>query len=406
MKRTPKIKIDYTDWTVEQHAEHLRTHPSYAAEFAKYDPKGLEEFIQRYAKTKFEAFKERVLYQQHYEEHQTQFLILADRYLDMILMKKLFNLQCQWRANKIKLPLVEACFDFKYWEEHIRSCPFIPPITEAELALCVAYLRSEIDFSDDSSSDLHFPHGWQDYEKFKNQLIVDAHEVAIAEGLSPTVDLPKSYDCQHIPSFYTFFDDQQGTDHLIHLTDVRGKLEEKYMDAHSEAYRENRRKELEAKGETEPEYTGREYLPTLMAYHAAFPDFIEVAEDDESKEVLKHYYHYFPRYDDDSEDDYEYLKTIDEPVQMIADEDWRFSLKVSVMWFKQSKAIEVLPYAYETYLMEFEEDLPLEQLIDERVARYKFDKEDKNYVMEIINIYKKRILDGREILDGVRDFNF
>ena len=37
MKRTPKIKIDYTGWTVEQHEEHLRTHPPYLAEYEKYN---------------------------------------------------------------------------------------------------------------------------------------------------------------------------------------------------------------------------------------------------------------------------------------------------------------------------------------------------------------------------------
>jgi hypothetical protein len=407
MKRTPKVKIDYTDWTVEQHAEHLRTHPSYQAEYAKYDAKGIDEFIDGYAKTKYEAFKERAFYQKEYEAHQTQFLMRAERYIDMILLKKLFNLQCLWRANKIKLPLIEACVDFDYWERNIRHCPFIPPITQEEIDICVAYLQNQIDLSDEECEN-YFPHGWLDYEKFKNQLLVDRYEEDEEKRLPP-IELPDEYSCMRLPNFYTFWDAQQDTEHLIDLEDVRGKKEEKYVEESRRLYRENRRKALEAEGKTDTPYVYKDYLPTLHGYHHTYPDFIEATEDDESKELLKNYYHYFPKFDeDDAEKDYNFLKSfLDEPIAMIAHEDWRFSMKISVLWFKQCKAVEVLPYIYDTYLMEFDRDMPAEQLIEERVARFEFDRnEDNKHIFFMIDLQKKDILTGRKSLDGVENFDF
>ena len=82
-------------------------------------------------------------------------------------------------------------------------------------------------------------------------------------------------------------------------------------------------------------------------------------------------------------------------------------MKISVLWFKQSKAAEVLPYVYETYLMEFDTELPVEQLINERVARFEFDKgEDNKHIFYITDLRKKDILIGRKSLDGVENFDF
>ena len=145
MKRTPKKRIDYSDWTEEQHAEHLRTHETYLAHYEQFNPKSVEEFITKYATMKFDMFESKEINRQNYENHQTQFLSLADAFIDMILQKKLFNLQCQWRARLIELPLVDTYRDFTFWEKHIRHCPFIPPITQDEIDLCARFLKEEID---------------------------------------------------------------------------------------------------------------------------------------------------------------------------------------------------------------------------------------------------------------------
>jgi hypothetical protein len=403
MKRIPKVKTDYTDWTLEQHIEHLRTDPRYTAEFAKYTPKSVDEFITRYAETKYEGFKERAFYEEEYEEHQTQFLLLADKYIDMILMKKLFNLRCQWQAEQIKLPLIEIGKDFEYWEDHIRSCPFIQPITQEELDTCMAYLREQVDLSDEECDG--FPRGWLDYEKFKNQLEFDESEADEADD-TPEMAHKREYNSQRLPNFYVFYDERHGTDDLIDLPNIRGQKEKVYHDEYLRLSREEQRKEAAAKAQTTPETPTEpvEYLPSISVFRCNFPDFIDAVEDDETKEVMKYHYHYFPRFDDDSEGDYEYLKKIEGPVSLIAHEDWRFSLKISVLYYKQSKAAEVLSYAYEAYMMEFDEDTPFEQRIAERVARLEFDKEHHAYI--IAQYRKKRLLDARESLDGVRNFDF
>jgi hypothetical protein len=101
MKKMPKVKMDYTDWTEEQHETHLRTHPDYQAYFEKFDAQSVEKFIVEYAKTKYQIFQRTDTYKEKYEAYQMRYLSQADDYIDMILQKKLFNLQCQWRAERI-----------------------------------------------------------------------------------------------------------------------------------------------------------------------------------------------------------------------------------------------------------------------------------------------------------------
>src|SRR5687767_8395140 len=47
--------------------------------------------------------------------------------LKEIQQKKLFDMQCLWRAEKISIPAIEVSTDFDYWEEDIFNCPFLEP---------------------------------------------------------------------------------------------------------------------------------------------------------------------------------------------------------------------------------------------------------------------------------------
>ncbi len=196
MKRTPKKWIDYTDWTVEQHIEHLRTNPDYLAYYAKFNPDSIESFIKEYAINKHRDYKNEEYYKDLYESYQTRFLHHAERYLEQILQKKLFNLQCQWRACQIELPLVDIIADFGYWSSNILICPFIPPITEAEIDLCIRFLHESIDWG--NCNDCYVEDIWQDYDGFKNQIFVDDHEG------EPEAEALKSWNCVELPDLYQF----------------------------------------------------------------------------------------------------------------------------------------------------------------------------------------------------------
>jgi hypothetical protein len=109
---------DYTDWTKEDFAEDLR----YQAYFDDYSAESVADFILKYADDKYgwHSNKKRIYSSADYRR--TQFLSDAERFLEYILQKKLFNLQCLWRADLIDLPLVECSYDFNYFGNDILNC--------------------------------------------------------------------------------------------------------------------------------------------------------------------------------------------------------------------------------------------------------------------------------------------
>jgi hypothetical protein len=406
MKRTPKKWIDYTDWTVAQHAEHLRTETAYLDYYTQFDPKSIDKFIEGYAKTKHEWYKSEGRYKDEYESHQTRFMELADAYIDCILQKKLFNLQCQWRACLVELPLVDFIGDFEYWENHIRACPFLPIITEEEIDLCIRFLHEDLD----DSNDPYFDQKWQDYDRFKNQEFVDDHED------DEDIELPDGFNCAYLPDLYMFFDTYQGTTGLMDLPNIRGEKEAVYKTkgldirykervAASRAagtYKEPPPPELDEAGNVKP-YV---HIPSLYAFQPE--KFIEAVEDERTKSLFKYYtYSRQGMYDlnyDGLEDDLDFLQEFDEPVPIEAYSDWRFAIKIAVYRFKQKKAAEMLPYAYDSYLLEFDDDEDLDTMIARRVANHQYDNKYQSYDELLEN--KKEFLDGREALTGKRDFNY
>ena len=70
------------------------------------------------------------------------FLYYAEDALREIQQKKLFDLQCQWRAEMIELKGISTTNDFEYWEMNIREAKFLTRITEGELKTYMDYLKS------------------------------------------------------------------------------------------------------------------------------------------------------------------------------------------------------------------------------------------------------------------------
>ncbi len=410
MKRVPKKWLDYTAWTVEQHAEHLRTDPTYLAYFAKFNAESVEKFITEYASKKHNSYTTEAFFKQSYESYKTYFLSHADRYIDQILQKKLFNLQCQWRACLIELPLVDIIDDFEYWslDNCIRACPFIPPITEDEIDLCIRFLLEDMDFG--HCNNAYIEDFFQDYDKFKNQLFVDEHEG------TPEAEAVSRRSCAEMPNLYHFFDTFQGTTHLINLPNIRGEKERPFEDKGQSLRYEEREKELKEKGMyKEPkrpnlDAEGRPLTdadkPSLYTHNA--DEFIEQAEDERTKDMLKAYEHYKKRNHnlnyDGLDEDIEVLKEFDEPIPIDALSDWRIAVRLAAARFRQKKAAEMLPYAYDSYLLEFDEGEDVEQIIAQRVAHVKYNNQYNIY--DQLLRCKKEFLNGREALTGKRDFDY
>ena len=410
MKRPHRKRIDYSDWTVEQHEVHLRTHEPYLTQYAQYNSKSIDSFIKEYAKKKHELFLNREKYLESYETHRTQFINTAEEYIDMILQKKLFNLQCKWQAGLIDLPLIDISRDFEYMEKDIRNCPLIAPITPEEIELCIQFLNEEIDYSNGGSPP--YSDSWQCYEEFKNQLLYDDYQDNVADGDMP-VEFPKNIYCSDLPDFYLFFDTYQNTAGLLRLPDIRAQNERLYL---KEGYRLKREQEVEAdkasgKWVAPKPHDPNDDLPYLYSFSNELDTFIEASEDEGTKEVFNLYDnfmgkgHYSGRNESVTDAVY-FLQEFNQDIAIEAASDWRDAIILTARRFKQQKIAEVLPYAYATYMLEFDEDKPIKQLIAERIERYKqtpIKDDDHDHQMNVM--VKDIFLNGRESLTGRRDFD-
>jgi hypothetical protein len=417
MKRKLRSDIDYTGWTKEQHIEHLKTEEAYQKLLKKIDASDIEEFIDEYATLKVELYKKKEEYTTTYEKHTTQFLNKADVYIDKILQKKLFNLQCKWRANLIKLPLIKIIDDFDYWENNIRNCPFISPITEEEMGICIRFLHEEIDW-EDNDYQYHF---WQNYDGYKMRAKFDSY----SDAERSIFGMSEQCNEDDLPKLYTFFDKYQYTHNLMLLEDIRGPIETSYIEKCDELdLAEHEKKMLE-----DPKYV--EEISDLdengnhktMDYYIwmrglQWEKFVDKCEDLQTRELFKQSEFvnrkdkksiFFERilvhsFKNDTSVYFNLLQEFDIELPIKSNKNWRIALEETAREFQQIKIAEFLPYAYETYLIGLGDYDSIKELIDERVARYSFNTESKEY--KLMMERREYMLEGREALTGKKDLDY
>jgi hypothetical protein len=365
MKRKPLDIRDYTDWTKADFAEDLRTHPRYQAFFEQYDENSVVEFIKNYAEDKHEWHTDKNNIYGSADCRRTQFLSSAERFLEFILQKKMFNLQCLWRAELIDLPFIENTYDFKYFSNDILNCPFIEPITEEEIEVGIRFLMES-----EAEIDPDYP-DWQNYGNFKIWEIEleMGEEIDKSDGKAPYYGI-----AEEMPPFYTFYDTYMKTGHLFNLPDIRWIKEKYYLDA---VRAENQRKHEKEKVTQDPKPP---YKPSL--YHFYKDEFMAACEDPVTQELYGFVQEAarLYRYDEFS-NDLEFLmelRNMGEEIALVPHTDWYQGVADTVRHVRNKKTADMLPYAHQTYLLEFE-DCDWETLQAQRVARFQFDEESYNY---------------------------
>lgn len=400
MKRPPREIVDYTNWTLEQVKDELRTKQVYLDYYEKFDPNTIEEFIDKYAPIKLQMIENQSSYKRGTDYFKGRFIELADKYIDMILQKKLFNLQCEWRAGLIQLPLVRICRDFEYWSRHIRACPFIPIITPEEIELCISFLHQEYDFYADA---IIIGNKWQDYDQFK---YAESQQGDYDED-NDEEDQP-SFATSGLPPLYLYFDTYQNTSGLINLPNIRGDKEELYLIIYRDM--ESYKKEqlaTQTPVEVAPPVTtvSKPYRPRLFWGNEEIKTFVETVEPPEVVEAHSYYYDNYHFYKDyDFEDCLMYLEDFKEPFPIEAHSDWREAVRLVLLRQTQLRAAEMLPYVYETYLMEFEKPYNFKKIMADKIARHKYDPDDVFY--QVSESFKKSIFIGRKALHGDDDVDY
>lgn len=162
------------------------------------------------------------------ESRATRALTEANERLWEIQQKKLFNLQCEWRAGLLDLPGVDTGAEFAEWGSDITRCPLLSPIGAEDADLYRTYLLS--DDCVDVGAGIIGQQTWQEYSLFRQW-----QQLSEAGSDSPGHDMGRALpgDLQNsvgnlfnllfrYPEWYAYYDLYRGTGALLCLPDERG----------------------------------------------------------------------------------------------------------------------------------------------------------------------------------------
>lgn len=201
-------KINYINELKKKFEEEFRNNPVYSAYFTGYNPDSVKNFISNYINRKGELIHYSEFYIERLEEtKELRYREKTEAIFNLILQKKLFNKQLEWRARKIEIPQIRTSFDFEFWEDNIRYCPFIEEVSEREIDVLKQFLRSN-NYNDQTESWLC---GWQNYDEITEKNDTDDYDM--------------------MPEWYEFYDGMMGTGTLLLLPDLRDSAQTKYIHA-------------------------------------------------------------------------------------------------------------------------------------------------------------------------------
>ncbi|HEX3072106.1 MAG TPA: hypothetical protein VHP30_00710 [Ignavibacteriales bacterium] len=345
----------------------LKTNSIYKDFFGKYNKTSVESFINNYAFQKANLLK----YGESYLLNEEKLFLTqknkAELRLWEIQQKKLFNLQCQWRAGMISLPEIETSYDFKYWEKNIENCPFLDSISEEDFDLYFDYILSE------NFSDLDWIYSWQDYNKIKDEYY---HEEA------------------EVPEWYVFYDTRRNTAKLLELPDSKGEKEKFYLNLWEKKHKKDREEELYTypKGE-------RDERPDLNVFNPdSVEEFIKKFENSKMIEYFRAYQKTVKNENDlELDQAIDILKGADGQVEIEGSDNWRASILDAAKKYQQKKIAIAHRQTYQNYVYRNMYKIAHETHAEEgEIKWYK----------EYADLMKNRIIEGRVLNGEPADLNY
>lgn len=330
-------ELDTVNWRIsfqQKIVEQLQTNPAIQDYFKNYNEESVKQFITSYCQQKTYWHQHGDFYKELQEKDELKWIEAAWWHLQAIQQKKLFDIQCLWRAEQIELPGVQLCVDFSYWQENILNCPFIDTITEEEVELYREYLtEDEVELKDEVLFCF-----FQDYVGIKQAYLSDGEEGS------------------HFFAWYEFYNSRKGTAHYMDLPNVRGEKESFYIAVARQANPEKAAAIAEVKrafshppGEPYTDRQGKELInafsPEILNY------FVNTFEDKQTKEYYKAA-KWFSRNNDEKDnldDSIEILLSADEDVAIEAHDDWKEAIHQAARRCIIRKVSEMLTDAYEQY---------------------------------------------------------
>ena len=331
-----KKELDTLHWKIgfqKKVVEELKTNEAIQNYFKEFTPASVASFIEYYAVFKSKWHESGELWMKVKEEHELKWTEAGWWHLEMIQQKKLFDVQCLWRAEQIQLPEIELGCDFLYWERNILNCPFIDPITEDEMDLYQRYLQSEnVELKEDMDPFLNL----QNY-------------VILKEAWS------NEESDDNFPEWYEFYNSRKGTASLMDLPDIRGKKERFYLDTARSPEKKKALAELYQAFHTPPgEYRDKEGRKTLSAFsHEDVAFFVEAFEDKQTREFYRACSWAYKDEEEEErlQEDIKLLLSAPEPIAVGEHGDWREAIAHAVRKYTIQLISEHLSEAFSQYQM-------------------------------------------------------
>ena len=345
--------------------EELESNPAvleYFKGFSNKDPKN--DFLDVYLSTKYQSYAHGDMYKEKQEKSRNQWIELAHEHLGYIQQKKMFDLQCIWRAEQITIAGVDMTIDFKIWENDILNCNFIAPITADEVAMYQDFLLSNTNVDHEWFK----LYEWQEYNEFKASYLDNEEKEQV-----------------DMPDWYEFHNMRTGNGSLLLLPDVRGEKEEFYVNLYRKAF-------AKTNAPTPHIQDSRPFLSGYNKEQVQF--FVKTFEDKETQKKYQYYTEGISGFDDD--DVYYTLGCILDADEMIAVEAHDNILEAikrayNKYWFR--KIAECLPIAYEHYLFN-------------RKMGFRYEPKGDDFYLNLKELIKGKILDAREWNGEERTLDF
>ncbi len=361
----------------QQTEEELKSNPAIQHYFSSFNEQSVEGFIRNYARKKALYIMQGPNIINNKENEDLKFKVLAEDALWTIQQKKLFNLQCQWRAEQIKLKGIEHTNQFLLLSANIQHCPYITPISRAEMDLYIKYLQSAF------VGDLFWLNSWQDYDAFKADHLHDQQASEEERNMMAT----------RIPSWYSFYDYHMGTDVLMSLPDYRGEKEQQYRSiARKRQAEEIKQQNLSRKLDDRPFINAFDSI--------TLEEFIKEFENKSLLKYCKAVEGFNNRLDAniDVEDAINTLRNACEEISLAASEDWREAIIESARNYELKQISNMLPVVFQEYHFRRENSINFSQS--------ELDKKRAESAFQICEVARKQILKGRLISGEAEDFNF
>ncbi len=359
----------------QQTEEDLRTNPLYQEFFGQFNQNSVETFIRNYSRRKAVYLTRGPIYLNELEQGGLKYKMFAEEALWAIQQKKLFNLQCQWRAEQVKLKGVNHSTQFLLFAANIQHCPFISPVSRAEVELYISFLRSGY------AKNIYGFDNWQDYEAFK----AEYHANSIP-GLDDCID-------EHMPAWYRYYDEHMGTSNLMELPDLRGEKENRYRSIS----RQKQLKNLRDQGIIQ-KIDNRPYISIFDT--ELVTNFVKKFEDKNTIKFSRAVEEFQSQMDDHMELDeaLETLRSAGNTISIKSNIDWKEGIIDAARQFEMEQVANMIPSVHQEYAFRMENGINFPQSLA--------DKKKEEYAFQLCESARQQILDGRKTLGEQEDLRF